>query len=63
MKEVVLIMKNVGRLIYRLAMALCTLTLMMTQDRSLGSDPFYPYFIIFLFGCCVLGAFIETEDK
>ena len=56
-------MKNIGRLIYRLAMALCTLTLMMTQDKGLGSDPFYPYLIALLFGCCVLGAFIETEDK
>ena len=56
-------MKNIGRLIYRLAMALCALTLMMTQDKGLGSDPFYPYLIILLFGCCVLGAFIETEDK
>ena len=56
-------MKNIGRLIYRLAIALCILTLMMTQDRGLGSDPFYPYLITILFGCCVLGAFIGMEDK
>ena len=56
-------MKKVGRLIYRLAMAMCAFTLMMTQDRGLGSDPFYPYFIAVLFGCCVLGAFIEMEEK
>ena len=56
-------MKNIGRLIYRLAMALCALILMMTQDRGLGSDPFYPYIISVLFGCCVIGAFIEMEDK
>lgn len=56
-------MKKVGRLIYKLAMALCALTLMMTQDAGLGSDPFYPYLITVLFGCCVLGAFIEMEDK
>lgn len=56
-------MKKVGLLIYRLAMALCALTLMMTQDRGLGSDPCYPYLIAFLFGCCVFGAFFEMEDK
>lgn len=62
-EEVVLIMKKVGRLIYRLAMALCAFTLMMTQDRCLGSDPFYPYFVTVLFGCCVVGAFFEMEEK
>ena len=56
-------MKKVGRLIYRLAMALCAFTLMMTQDRGLGSDPFYPYFVTVLFGCCVVGAFLEMEEK
>ena len=56
-------MKNIGRLIYRLAMALCVFILMMTQDRGLGSDPFYPSLITILFGCCVIGAFIEMEDK
>ena len=59
-------MKNIGRLIYRLAMALCAFTLMMTQDighRDLGSDPSYPYLAAFFLGCCVLGAFIEMEDK
>ncbi len=56
-------MKKVGRLIYRLAMAMCVFTLMMTQDRCLGSDPFYPYLTAILLGCCVLGAFIEMEDK
>lgn len=56
-------MKNIGQLIYRLAMASCVLTLMMTQDRGLGRDPFYPYLIACLFGCCVFGAFFETEDK
>lgn len=55
--------EKIGRLIYKLAMALCALTLMMTQDKGLGSDPFYPYLITILFGCCVLGAFIEMEDK
>lgn len=55
-------MKNIGRFIYRLAMALCVLTLMMTQDKGLGSDPLYPYIISVLFGCCVTGAFIETEE-
>ena len=55
-------MKNIGRLIYRLAMALCALILMMTQDRGLGSDPLYPYIISVLLGCCVIGAFIETEE-
>ena len=62
-EEVVLIMKKVGRLIYRLAMAMCAFTLMMTQDRGLGSDPFYPYFIAVLLGCCVVGAFFEMEEK
>ena len=56
-------MRNIGRLIYRLAIAMCAFTLMMTQDRGLGSDPFYPYFIVSLFGCCVLGAFIEMKEK
>ena len=56
-------MKKVGRLIYRLAMALCALTLMMTQDRGLGSDLFYAQLIAVLFGCCVFGAFFEMEDK
>ena len=56
-------MKKIGRLIYRLAMALCVFTLMMTQDRGLGSDPVYPYFVAVLFGCCVAGAFFEMEEK
>lgn len=56
-------MKNIGRLIYRLAMALCAFIIMMTQDRGLGSYPFYPYFVAVLFGCCIAGAFIEMEDK
>ena len=56
-------MKKVGRLIYRLAMALCVFTLMMTQDRGLGSYPYYPYFVAVLFGCCVVGAFFEMEEK
>ena len=60
-EEVVLIMKKVGKLIYRLAIALCVFTLMMTQDRGLGSDPFYPCLTAILLGCCVLGAFFEME--
>ena len=56
-------MKKVGRLIYRLAMALCVFTLMMTQDRGLGSDSYYPYLVAVLFGCCVLGAFFEMEES
>lgn len=56
-------MKKVGRLIYRLAMALCAFILMMAQDRGLGSDPFYPYLVVVLFGCCVVGAFFEMEEK
>lgn len=56
-------MKKVGRLIYRLAMASCVLTLMMTQDKGLGSDPLYPYLISVLFGCCAIGAFIEMEEE
>ena len=56
-------MKKVGRLIYRLAMALCAFTLIMTQDRGLGSDPFYPYFAAFILGCCMVGAFFEMEEK
>ena len=56
-------MKKVGRLIYRLAMALCAFTLMMTQDRGLGSDPYYPYLVAFILGCCVVGAFFEREEK
>lgn len=62
-EEVVFIMKKVGRLIYRLAMALCVFTLMMTQDINLGSDLFFPYLVVFLFGCCVVGAFLEMEEK
>ena len=62
-EEVVLIMKKVSRLMYRLAIALCVFALMMTQDRGLGSDPFYPYFIAVLFGCCVFGAFFEMEES
>ena len=62
-EEVVSIMQKVGRLIYRLAIALCVFALMMTQDRGLGSDPFYPYLVAFLFGCCVVGAFLEMEEK
>ena len=54
-------MKKVGRLIYKLAIALCVFTLMMTQDRCLGSDPFYPCLTVILLGCCVLGAFFEME--
>ena len=56
-------MEKVGRLIYRLAMALCAFTLMMTQDRCLGSDSFYRYFVAVLFGCCVFGAFFEMGEK
>ena len=56
-------MNKIGRLIYRLAMALCVFTLMMTQDRGLGSVPVYPYLVASLFGCCVLGAFFEMEEK
>ena len=56
-------MKKVGRFIYRLAIALCVFTLMMTQDRCLGSDPLYQYLTAILFGCCVFGAFIEMEEK
>ena len=56
-------MKKVGRLIYRLAMALCAFILMMTQARSLESDPLYQYLVASLFGCCVVGAFFEMEDK
>ena len=55
-------MKNIGRLIYRLAVALCVLILMITQDKGFGSDPLYPYIVSVLFGCCVIGAFIETEE-
>ena len=56
-------MKKVGRFIYRLAMALYVFTLMMTQDRGIGSHPYYPYFVAVLFGCCVAGAFFEMEEK
>ena len=56
-------MKKVGRLIYRLAMAVCVFALMMIQDRGLGSAPFYPYVVAVLFGCCVVGAFFEMEEK
>lgn len=56
-------MKNIGKIIYKLAMALCAFILMMTQDGGLGSDPLYPYLVSVLFGCCVIGAFIEMEDK
>ena len=62
-EEVVFIMKKVGSLIYRLAMALCVFTLMMTQDRGIGSYPYYPYLVAVLFGCCVFGAFFEMEEK
>ena len=56
-------MKKVGRLIYRLAMALCVLILIMTQDINLGSGLCFPYLVAFLFGCCVVGAFFEMEEK
>ena len=56
-------MKKVGRLIYRLAMALCVLILIMTQDINLESDLWVPYFIAVLFGCCVFGSFFEMEEK
>ena len=56
-------MKKVGMLLYRLAMAVCIFTLMMTQDKGLGSDSFYVYLTAVLFGCCVVGAFFEMEDK
>ena len=62
-EEVVLIMKKVGRLLYRLAMALCVLILIMTQDINLGSDLCVTYLVAFLFGCCMVGAFFEMEDK
>ena len=56
-------MKKIGRLIYRLAMAMCVLILIMTQDINLGSDLWVPYLVAFLFGCCVVGAFFEMEEK
>ena len=56
-------MKKVGRLIYRLAMAMCVLILIMTQDINLGSGSFFPYLVAVLFGCCVAGAFFEMEEK
>ena len=56
-------MKKVGRLIYRLAMALCVLILIMTQDINLGSDLCFPSIVVLLFGCCVFGAFLEMEEK
>ena len=56
-------MKKVGRLIYRLAMALCVLILIMTQDINLGGGSWFPYLVASLFGCCVAGAFFEMEDK
>ena len=56
-------MKKVGRLLYRLAMALCVFTLMMTQDIGLESVPVYPYFVAVLFGCCVAGAFFEMGES
>lgn len=56
-------MKKVGRLIYRLAMALCIFTLMMTQDKGFVSGSFYLYLTAILFGCCVVGAFFEMEEK
>ena len=62
-EEVVFIMKKVGRLIYRLAMAMCVLILIMTQDINLGSGLFFPYLVAVLFGCCVVGAFFEMEEK
>ena len=43
-------MKKIGRLIYRLAMALCVLILIMTQDINLESDLWVPYLVAFLFG-------------
>ena len=54
-------MKKVGRLIYRLAMAMCVLILIMTQDINFGSDLYFPYVVALLFGCCVVGAFFEME--
>ena len=62
-EEVVLIMKKIGRLIYRLAMAMCVFNLMIPQDIGIGSSPYYPYLAAVLFGCCVFGAFFETEEK
>ena len=56
-------MKKIGRLIYRLAMAICVLILMMTQDINLGSGSCFPYLVAVLFGCCVIGTFFEMEDK
>ena len=56
-------MKKVGRLIYRLAIAVCVLILIMTQDINLGSGLCFPYLVAILFGCCVLGAFFEMEEK
>ena len=56
-------MKKVGRAIYRVAMALCVLILIITQDINLGSDLCVTYLVAFLFGCCMVGAFFEMEDK
>ena len=56
-------MKKVGRLIYRLSMAMCVLILIMTQDINLEGGSFFPYLIAVLFGCCVAGAFFEMEEK
>lgn len=54
-------MKKIGRLIYRLAMALCVLILIMTQGINPGSDLCFTYLVAVLFGCCVVGAFFEME--
>ena len=56
-------MKKVGRLIYRLAMAMCVLILIMTQDINIESGSCVPYIAASLFGCCVVGAFLEMEEK
>ena len=56
-------MEKVGRLIYRLSMAMCVLILIMTQDINLGSGLFFPYLVAFLFGCCVVGASFEMGEK
>ena len=56
-------MKKIGRLIYSLALALCVLLLIMTQDINLEGDLLVPYLVAFLFGCCVVGAFFEMEEK
>ena len=56
-------MRKVGRLIYRLSMAMCVLILIMTQDINLESGSWLPYLVASLFGCCVVGAFFEMEEK